>query len=142
MAWWLWIVVALALAALEAVTPGGFVTMFFAVGALIVGLLAWAGLLVSLPAQGLLFSVVSVVSLLLFRGRLMAQLRTAAPREVDSLVGETAVLMEDLAGDGIARAELRGSSWSVRSATRQPLAKGQRCRVQNVDGLTLWVSGD
>jgi membrane protein implicated in regulation of membrane protease activity len=38
----------------------------------------------------------------------------------------------------VGKVELRGSSWSARSA-RAALARGQRCRVERVDGLTLWV---
>lgn len=142
MAWWLWIVIALGLAALEAVTPGGFVTLFFAVGAFVVGLLALAGGLASLLWQGLWFSAISVAALLLFRRRLLEGLDNGRRPAIDSLVGEAAVLMEDLPGDGIAKAELRGTSWSVRSANHRPLVKGQRCRVESVDGLTLWIRSE
>jgi membrane protein implicated in regulation of membrane protease activity len=58
---------------------------------------------------------------------------------VDSLVGETAVLTEDLPTGGVGKAELRGTSWSVRSRAPEGLRRGQRTRVEQVDGLTLWV---
>ena len=39
-------------------------------------------------------------------------------------------------------AELRGVPWSTRVASGIPLRAGQRCRVERVDGLTLWVRAE
>jgi len=43
MAWWLWLLVGLALLGIEMITPGGFFTIFFGVAALIVGVLTRFG---------------------------------------------------------------------------------------------------
>ncbi len=40
------------------------------------------------------------------------------------------------------KAELRGVPWSARAASGIALRKGQRCRVERVDGLTLWVRAE
>jgi membrane protein implicated in regulation of membrane protease activity len=37
----------------------------------------------------------------------------------------------------VGKAELRGTPWEARSATGGALAKGQRCRVERVEGLML-----
>jgi membrane protein implicated in regulation of membrane protease activity len=140
MAWWLWLLTGLALLGVEVLTPGGFYVMFFGVGALVVGLL------VALQAGGppwvqwLVFSGVSVASLALFRGRLLARFQTgegAAP--MDTLEGELAIPMDDLAPGAVGKAELRGTSWTAQNADDRPLAKGQRCRVVRVEGLTLFI---
>ena len=39
----------------------------------------------------------------------------------------------------IGRAELRGSTWSARNLHSAELARGQRCRVERVDGLMLFL---
>jgi len=52
-------------------------------------------------------------------------------------VGETAVPMEDIAAGEIGRAELRGTVWSARNASAEPLVRGRRCRVVRVDGLLI-----
>jgi membrane protein implicated in regulation of membrane protease activity len=39
----------------------------------------------------------------------------------------------------VGRAELRGSGWTVRSQEPEALAKGLRCRVERVEGFTLWI---
>src|SRR5262245_5133997 len=142
MPWWIWILGGLALLALELLTPGGFFIIFFGIGALIVGLLSGLGLLAAGWVEWLLFSAVSVVSLLLFRKPLLDWMKRREPQRppVDSLVGETAVVTEDVAPGGTGKAELRGTSWNVRA--REALRRGQRARVERVEGLTLWLAAE
>jgi membrane protein implicated in regulation of membrane protease activity len=123
----------------ELLTPGGFICSF-GVAAIIVGLLA--GLILVGPArlQWLMFSLVSVLALSLFRRPLLKRLRPATlAQEVDSLIGETAIALEDMAADAIGKAELRGAAWSARNVGGNSLARGQRCTVERVDGLMLCV---
>jgi membrane protein implicated in regulation of membrane protease activity len=92
--------------------------------------------------QWILFSVASVLALVFLRRPLRARFNLDGQNKVvDSLVGTEAVLLEDLAPDGVAKAELRGSSWNARNAGPSPLKTGQRCRVERVEGLTLWLVG-
>lgn len=141
MIWWLWVLLGILLLAIEILTPGGFYVLFFGVGALATGLLAALGVVEPVWAQWLVFSVVSVLSLLLFRGKLLATM-SVGPRQgapVDSLVGQDAVVTETVPVSGVGRAELRGSAWSARTTHPEPIVKGTRCRVERVEGLTLWI---
>lgn len=142
MDWWLWILLGLALLAIEILTPGGFYVLFFGAGALVVGVLAALGAADSLAVQGLWFSVLSVASLALFRGRLVDLFRPTGGHEVDSLRQEVAVLLQDLPANGFGKAELRGTTWSVRNTEGRDLPAGQRCRVDRAEGLTLWVKAE
>ena len=144
MTWWLWIVLGLILLGLELSTPGGFFIAFFGAGALVVGLLTWSGLVGPVWLQCLLFSILSVVFLIFFRRPLLEWMKRREPPQpaVDAIVGETATLTEDLAEGGVGKAELRGTSWSVRSREGRALPRGQRCRVEQVEGLTLWVRAE
>jgi membrane protein implicated in regulation of membrane protease activity len=54
-------------------------------------------------------------------------------------MGEVAVLLEDLPPGSVGKAELRGAVWRVRGPADQTLGKGQRCTVERVQGLDLWV---
>ena len=137
MIWWLWIVLGLVLIALELATPGGFFVIFFGVGALTVGALALLDVVEAIWLQWLLFPVVALVSLRLFRQPLLGYMRVGADREVDSLVGEVAVAAADIPPGQHGRAELRGSSWSARNVGASTLLAGQRCRVVAVQGLML-----
>lgn len=136
MSWWLWVLVGMGLLVVELVTPGGFFALFFGVGALLTAILAAVG--AGETAQWLAFSVISVVLLATLRRTLRERLgSSAAP--VDSIVGEEVTLLADLPEGGEAKAELRGVPWTARAATGLPLAKGQRCRVERIEGVTLFV---
>jgi len=141
MLWWIWILFGLGLLAAEMLTPGGFFVLFFGLAALIVGGLVALGVAGPEWTQWLLFSVLSVASMLGFRRRLVDRFAATAPgaRQRDSLVGEVALLTEDLAPGDVGKAELRGTTWTVRSHKPDPLARGTRCIVERVEGLTLWI---
>ena len=138
MLWWIWVLLGLALLGLEVLTPGGFYVLFFGVGAVVVGTLVALGYGGPTWAQWLLFSVISIVTLALFRQRVLRLVDDRKPaRAMDTLVGEVAILLEDLAPDAIGKAELRGTVWTVRNVDNRLLTRGQRAQVSQVDGLTL-----
>jgi hypothetical protein len=141
MVWWSWLLLGFFLLALEITTPGGFYFLFFGVAALVVGAVEGAGVDGPAWVQWLLFSVLSVASLVLFRRRLLSHLKTpdAPAGFAGQLVGEVAVLLEDLAPGAVSKAELRGTAWNVRTSGGERLARGSRCRIERVEGLTLWV---
>jgi membrane protein implicated in regulation of membrane protease activity len=72
MEWWMWLAAGLVLVVAELATPGGFVIIFFGIGALLVGLFALLGVVTSAPLQFLLFSVLSIASLAILRSRLQS----------------------------------------------------------------------
>jgi len=140
MLWWIWMLLGFLLLLAELLTPGGLYLLFFGVAAIIVGLLAGLSLVGPAWLQWLMFSLVSVLALSLFRRPLLKRLRPATlAQEVDSLIGETAIALEDMAADAIGKAELRGAAWSARNVGGSSLARGQRCTVERVDGLMLCV---
>jgi len=136
----MWLLAGLGLLVVEMATPGGLYFLFFAVAAFLVGLLSCMGVGPDWLLL-LIFSVVATGSLLLFRGPLLRRLKSSGPQAhtVENIAGETATLSADLAAEGTGQAELRGTVWSVRNVSTQPMNKGQRCKVERVDGLTLIV---
>ena len=139
MEWWLWLAGGLALVVFELVTPSGFFIIFFGLGALTVGLLAGTGVVNTVWIQWLLFSILSVVYLVGFRGRLQARIQIPPPPNIDSLIGVLAIVQERLTPGVVGKVEVRGSSWSARNTSNVTLDPGQRARVAAVDGLTLTV---
>jgi len=138
--WWHWLVFGLVLVVAEIASAGGFYIIFFGLSAIVIGVLASANLAGNNAMQLLLFAVVSVTSLLLFRNRLLKWFQTdpQAP-SVDQIVGQVAVVIEDLLPDGVGKVELRGAAWAARNGGGVPLSRGARCRVTRVDGLMLFV---
>ena len=142
MPWWLWMLFGLILLLLEVQTFNSFYLLFFGVAALLVGLLDAVGLVEVDWLQWLLFSVLSIVTLALFRRPIMARLTTSGTDRVDNLIGETAIASEDIPSGGVGKAEMRGTVWSARNDGPTPLQKDTRCRVQRVDGLMLWLRAE
>jgi len=141
MTWWLWAFLGLFLLGSEIVTPGGFYMLFFGIGALVVGALVGLGMIHSEWMSWLLFSVFSVASLVILRPTLR-RLMTADRgnvSSVDTMGGETAIVLDDLPPGATGKAECRGSTWNAHNAGDKPLLKGQRSLVDRVDGITLWI---
>lgn len=138
--WWHWLVLGLVLVVGEVATPGGFYLLFFGLGAIIVGILASAGMAGSETIQVLSFSVLSLGLLALFRARLLhwMQGNPQAPA-IDTLVGEIATTTEPIEPHAVGRVELRGTSWSARNASDTVIDTGRRCKVSRVEGLMLYV---
>jgi membrane protein implicated in regulation of membrane protease activity len=140
MSWWVWVLFGIILLVIEMLTPGGLFALFFGVGALCVAGLAALGAPPIL--QWVAFTVVSVVLLATLRRWVQEKLLRAPSTPIDAIVGQEVVLLDDLAAGGEAKAELRGVPWAARIASGISLRKGQRARVERVDGLTLWVRAD
>jgi membrane protein implicated in regulation of membrane protease activity len=141
MAWWQWLLLGFALSVLELATPGGFYLIFFGIGAIFVGLVSLIGFNVPPWAEWLAFSIASVVMLVLFRRRIV-HLMQPGSGDVDSLVGEMAMTLETIKPGAIGRAELRGTVWSARNAHDVEMGRGERARVERIDGLTLYLVPD
>ena len=140
MEWWHWLVLGLILVALEMAASGGFYVIFFGIAALAIGGLRLFDAAGPAWLQFLLFSIVSVASLLLFRSAFMRWMKLDQPgADVDSLVGEVATPLEDIAPGAVGRAELRGTVWTARNASPLAVIRGQRCTVVRVDRLMIFL---
>lgn len=144
MIWWYWMFLGLVLLGIEMVTPGGFYFLFFGLAALIVGSLTGLGFAQTESLQWFLFSGLAILWLLILRGPLLAWMKRQERDQpaVDSLAGESAIPIEDLLPGATGKAELRGTSWTAHNAGTVPLTKGQRCTVERVEGLTIWISAE
>lgn len=137
MAWWVWIVLGLVLVVAEAQIPTNFFLLAFGIGGLVVGALVGLGWGGPPWLQWLEFTLMSVAAVLVFKRTLTRS--DDVTRTVDDLRHESAVVIEDIPAGGIGRAELRGTTWGARGAGGAAIARGTRCRVERVDGLTLWL---
>ena len=144
MVWWYWMILGLGLLGAEMTTPGGFYILFFGLSALLVGTFAGLQLVQADWMQWLLFSVIAISSLLVFRGPLLARMSDGrnAHGNVDSMIGEVAIPLEALPTGATGRAELRGSTWTAKNVGPTAFSKGQRGKVTKVDGLTLWITAE
>src|SRR6266404_3757459 len=126
MEWWLWMLLGLFLLVAEQVIPG-FFALFFAFGAVVVGILVALLPAVTETEQWLVFSVVSSLALVLLRRMLLRRVRPAT-RDIDSLENEIAVASEDIVAGDVGQVQLRGSVWNARNVGDCTVARAQRCR--------------
>jgi len=138
MAWWVWVLAAFLLLIIEFFTTTAHVG-FFAVGAFLVAIL------VSLDAGGplwfqlVLFATSSVVLLVFVRPIIVKRLGLNKTPTVDQIAGENAIALEAMDAESDGRAEMRGTTWSARNIGATAIARGQKCVVERVVGLTLHV---
>ena len=143
MLWWYWVVLGLALVVIEIATPGVLLTVFFGVAALLLGVLELLGIIERDLVQWILFPILSVAALFLFRKPLLGMIRRQeGPDAVDSLIGEVAFAADAIPPGAYGRAELRGSTWTARNLDSIPLVAHQRCRVVAIRGLELDIRSD
>jgi len=82
----------------------------------------------------------SVGAILVFRKPLLERFNKSTPEgRVDAIAGETAHALDDIPVNGFGKAELRGAAWNAHNVGDAPIARASRCRVERVDGLTLYV---
>jgi len=138
MDWWIWTLAGFFFLALEFVAT----TMhsaFFAAGAFLVAILVALHAGGPLWAQLLTFTLFSLATLLLIRPLVVKKLNLSRTVVVDTMVGEEAIAMQDLAVAAVGKAEMRGSTWNAKNVGETALSRGQRCKVERVEGLVLHV---
>jgi len=138
MSWWIWVVIGFLLLCVEFASTTLHIGLF-AVGAFVTAIVVATGADVPLSGQILIFTVTSLFSFFFIRPALMKRLRLDEKKVVDSLVGEQAMVLEDIGVGGNGRAEMRGTTWSARNIGETALIRGQRCIVAAVEGLVLHI---
>jgi membrane protein implicated in regulation of membrane protease activity len=137
--WWHWLAFGLILVALEMTSAGGFYMVFFGIAAIALAVLRLADLGGPLWSQLILFSVLAFGALLM-RAPFLRWLKLDRHSvDVDSLVGDLAVPLEEIAPGAVGRAELRGTVWSARNRGTRAVAAGERCRVVTVEQLLILI---
>ena len=94
---------------------------------------------VNIYIQIAVFVVVTALLVFLLRNKIRASF-TAKPlpqTNVDSLIGKTAFVEEDIPADGVGRVNVGGMSWSAYSAQQRTLCVGEKVTVVEVSGVKL-----
>lgn len=138
MSWWIWVLIGVALLAVEFASTTMHLGLF-AVGAFVVAILVAAGVDMPLWGELVTFTGVSVFALLFVRPVIVRKLRLNATKTVDSLVGEQAIALDEIGPSGVGKAEMRGTTWSARNVGETVLVRGQRCVVAAVEGLVIHI---
>jgi membrane protein implicated in regulation of membrane protease activity len=104
-----------------------FYLVFIGLAAMATGLIELAGAGLEPWMQWILFSIISVVFMVIFRKKLYAKLRGGGVGYQAGPAGET------VSG----RMSYRGTDWTIVNDSDQAFSAGQRVRISRVDGLKL-----
>lgn len=140
MSWWGWIVIGTLLFCAELVgVDAQFYLIFVGAGAIVVGLAELGGL--GLPAWGqwLLFAVLSIGTMVVFRRKFYDKIRGGVVRLSDSVIGEMVVFAEQLDAGAQCRTEHRGTTWTAINIGEESIPSGRNAVIEEMDGLTLRV---
>ena len=135
---YLWIFVAIASIIIEVITLGDLICIWFAVGALASGILAW--IKVKTAIQFVAFFVVSIGVMLIVRPLASRYLRgNIVATNSDRLIGMTATVTKDITADSWGERTVAGMTWSCISIDNQPVKKDTSVRIMAIDGVKLIV---
>ena len=138
MPWWGWIIFGAVLLGSELlIVDAGFYLVFIGIAAAITGLVELTGLGLEPWVQWILFSVIALVFMILFRKKLYAKLRGSGIGYETGPAGEIVTVEQVLQPGERGRMAYRGTEWTVINSSDQAFESGQHVQISSVDGLTL-----
>ncbi len=141
MPWWGWLIIGFGLMAAELLgIEAAYYLIFVGFAAILTGLAGLAGLELPIWGQWLLFSILAITSMVLFRRSLYDRFRGGLPAFGNSLIGAAVLPGEDVPPGGSCRVRLRGTTWSAENVGTSPIEGGQQARVVATDGTLLKIT--
>ena len=138
MPWWGWMIIGAIMLGSELLgVEAAFYLVFIGLAAMITGLIELAGADLELWVQWIVFSVIAVVLMVLFRKKLYAKLRGSGVGYQTGPAGEIVTVAEALAPGQSGRMSYRGTDWTIVNDSDEAMSAGQRVRISRVDGLKL-----
>jgi membrane protein implicated in regulation of membrane protease activity len=135
----IWLIVGLVMLVAELLSVL-LVFVFFVVGAFVTAALAAMGLLPTVESQILVFSLLSLVSMLVFRKHARRLLdNRGKSHEYQEFIGETAMVIRDIPVSGEGKIYYRGAEWKAVSHRRAVICAGSKVVITRVDGIVLVV---
>jgi len=135
---YVWLIIAIVLGIIEAVTLG-LTTIWFAAGALIAMLISMFELPV--PIQIIVFFASSLILLFFTKPILEKYGRIGIVRtNADRLIGEKGLVTERIdVINGTGQVKIFGQIWSARSADNQDIEAGEMVEIKSITGVKLIV---
>lgn len=143
MTWWGWMILGAVLLGAELfAVDAQFYLVFLGVSAAVVGLASLFGIVMPEWGQWLTFAIVALLFFVTFRKALYQKIRGGGQGYENPIAGALVTVADDLSPGGNARAEYRGSEWTIRNVGSSTIGAGSSAKVVKVDGLTLHVEAD
>lgn len=135
-----WFILMVGFLIVEGACPFHLVSVWFAVGALVAGLVAMLG--GGLWLQIILFLVVSCGLLAALFPLVRRFLRPKVEKtNVDAIIGSRGYVTEEIDNmDAVGQVKLGGMFWTARSETGKVIPKGTLVQVQRIEGVKAFVT--
>ena len=138
MPWWGWIIFgALLLGSELLIVDAGFYLVFIGLAAALTGVIELAGIGLEPWLQWVVFSIISLVLMVLFRKKLYDKLRGSGVGYETGPSGEIVTVEQTLQPGETGRLAYRGTEWTVVNNSDQAFVQGQHVQISSVEGLTL-----
>jgi len=132
---WLWLLIAVTFAVIEAMTLG-IVSIWFAIGALVAMLVAF--LVDSFIVQLLVFLAVSLILVATTRKVAMDKLKIGRTKtNIDELIGKEAVVIKDIQPYMAGEVKLDGKIWRAVSESKRVYKVDEIVVVLRIEGVTI-----
>jgi inner membrane protein len=136
----LWIIIGAALLIVELLSVS-LVFVFLSIGALATAITTWIGITPNLNGQVLVFSLVSVGSMLLLRKPLKKIFkRDGKEIQHSEYIGDKANVVVQITANSEGKVFYRGSEWIAISETGATIDIGKSVAIRALDGIKLIVS--
>ena len=140
MEWWGWMNLGAVLLGSELFfLDAAFYLVFLGIAAAATGLVLLAGLAPEPWLQWLIFGSLSLVTMVAFRARLYAKLRSRGADYEDGLAGKFIRLKSPLTAGASCRQEYRGTTWTVINRSPDDIAGDTEVKIAEVSGLNLII---
>ncbi len=143
MPWWGWLVIgALLMGAELTAVDAAFYLMFIGFAAVVVGLAGLLGLSLPVWGQWVLFAIIALVSMVLFRRRLYRKIRGNTAEIRNTAVGKRVQVTEDVAPGRSTRVQMHGSTWTAQNSGHTVIPAMSYARVETSEGMTIHIVAD
>lgn len=140
MTWWGWMILGVFMLGAELLgVDAAFYLVFLGVAALITGFIDLSGAGLEPWVEWLIFSALSLITMVVFRRRLYARFRGVAADYPEGRTADFITLEATLQPGESSRQQFHGSEWTVHNQGSQTLEKGHRVKIARAESLTLVV---
>ena len=132
-----WLIIGIICGIIEVATMG-FWFLWLALSALSVSLLTWLNVVSELPAQVIVFGIITIAFIILTRPLVVKLFKTHEVKSnVDALIGLTGTVIVDISPHDSGQVNLQGEIWTARAD--QEISENSSVIVKSVEGVTLYV---
>lgn len=133
----IWLIIFIALVVIELITVG-LVSVWFAAGAVAAFITSYFtdSMFIQIP----IFIVVSIISLIITRPLVKKwSSKNIIKTNVNKLIGETAVVLEDLSKTNMGKVKVDGQIWSAINSEKGKILKDSEVEILSIEGVKLIV---